>query len=62
MRLVEWPLGLGCSGWWRRCRVCHVQGNGKVQDRRVERWVKQGNGEISMTKKVKTETARTNYV
>ena len=34
----------------------------KIWNRKVKSRVKQGNGEIPVTKKVKTETARTNNV
>ena len=37
-------------------------GDGKIWNGRVKSEVKQGNGEISMTKKVKKKTVRTNYV
>ena len=42
--------------------MCHVQWNGKIWSGRVEGEVKQGDSEIPMTKKIKSETARTNYV
>ena len=40
----------------------HMQWHSKIRYKRVKCRVKEGNGEISVTEKVKMETIRTNYV
>ena len=42
--------------------MCHIQWDDKVWNNRVKCGVKQSDRKVSMTKKVKTEMIRANYV
>ena len=42
--------------------MCHMQGDGKIWNVRVESGVKHGDSKISVTKEIKTKMVRANYI